>query len=145
MRKLLFVLILGLILINGCESTMDPSIESCLEEIKEQSRIAKEKAVVGLSISIREYEKFNNTDSALKYLKKWGYIWEGVARDPFGLPEFFGTAIRSSVRKGEYDDIVIVLVRFDYYYQGDKTGILQPIVCIDGELHENAKNRFDIF
>ena len=139
--------------------TQNPSITNCLKQIEEQATITKEKSGLPLTTSVREYQEFNNTNSAIQYLDKWGFVNKDVCDNPMvskcyinplnlmAFPELYskGDASNGFIPKiNQYNDIVIVLVRFETTVNQNDVKILQPIICINGNLQEESKNKITV-
>ncbi len=129
------------------------SVDSCLSEIKDKSRIAKEKSLVYLNINVREYREFSDSNSAIEYLDEWGYVLKETCRsdicfpnrlNTFYLPDFyqFESGSPGGVILKKYDNIVIALTKFEYSSGMEEVSMLQPVTCIDGELTENSIKTF---
>ncbi len=128
---------------------------SCLSEIKERSRMAEEKSMLNLDVSVIEYKRFNNTHSALEYLYDWGIVTKVISGyNPY--PEFLEPTIgryyvQFDINKEEdrqhiieHDNFIVFLVRFEYDNGMESYKQLVPIICIDSELTESSKSKFKI-
>lgn len=143
---------------SSSSQVKDTSLVNCQSEIKEKARIAKEKSVLDLDIDVREYKKFNDTMSALEYMKDWNIIGNVVSGYPNPYPEFFinpyedSNFINLDITKQEnnkyiieQDNIIIFLVRFEFSSGGESAKMLRPIICIDGKLTDSSKSKFNVF
>lgn len=125
------------------------SIISCLNQIEEKSRMFKEKSPLGFDIDIREYREFDNSDDAIDYLIQWGYAKKEICNEEgcfpnrentLHFPDFFkyNFDLTGWTEIIQYDDIVVVLTRFETYLDGNQVSELVPMVCIGGELNNRS-------
>lgn len=127
----------------------DDSVISCLNEIKQKTNIFKEKAALRVDVDIGEYRKFDNTNDAISYLDQWGYIKDErcLGEDcypnqlnTFSWPDFFklNYTVGGGVEILQYQDIVIILTKFETTFDGQDISSLSPLICIDGEMTESS-------
>ncbi len=127
---------------------------SCQSEMKEKTRMAEERSLLNLNVDIREYKEFDDTYSAVQYLREWGIIGDRVTG--YNLyPDLFESNLGKTVydidlNKEEdmqyiisYNDIIVFLARFEYTNGVENYKVLLPIICVDGELTEKSIWRFN--
>jgi len=111
----------------------DASVSQCLNQITEKASIEEKKSLFNTKIYPEEYKKFNNTNETIEFLREWGY-------EPsfFNFPDLFDGYGGNPI---EHNDITIVLTRVKIYAPEGEIKLLLPLVCINGTLTENSKNK----
>ena len=117
--------------------TEDPLLKSCLEEVKKNLEILKERSIFPVSVYIKEYKQFNGTEEAIEYLKEWRFDLINLWRES-SYPDLY------DYKNGKYDIIehdnpIIVLIKGEMTIELTKTQIFAPLICIGGKLTENSK------
>ncbi len=122
----------------------DTSIKTCLSQVNAEIQMDKEKSHYPIKKYVKEYEKFNNSSSALDYLEYWRFIkyMESGWVNRMGFRQSDWLIVESSgLIWMEYErfplvkqnDIIIALVKTEISLSGEHIQSLEPYLCIDGE------------
>lgn len=121
----------------------------CLEQINRKIEIAKGKSAVRLTTNIREYKTFDSTQDALDYLESWEYLvpegeYSYKLANSFRFPIFYNVNYSNSppIDIIDYEYIEIILIRADWYIEGNKYGELIPAICVNKQLEQFNKGLF---
>lgn len=128
--------------INLESEILDPSIESCKQDILDYAEFATIKESINYKVVFIQIEKFTDPLSVKVFLEEWDYKFDYTK-----FRELYEFKIGGKTSLIKYDDIVVALIKTEETPEEDPEdlyiSILKPIICIDGKMTQQSKdNRF---